>query len=159
MEPEKQAKEFKVDGSQFRVAIVVATFHQTLAKELLENTIQELLHNGVKKENIHITEVAGTLEIPFICKKIMHFRKRDMIIALGIVIRGETSHYDLVTENCYKGLMDLQVNEGSIPIAFGILACETIEQANIRVSKNGQNKGKYAAQAALFQEHQVRNNL
>ena len=84
----------------------------------------------------------------------------DIIIALGIVIRGETTHYDLVTKTTYQGLMQLQVSEwATVPIAFGILACENLEQALHRVSKNGLNKGKYAVQAALIQEYQIRNSL
>ncbi len=158
METEKK-EEFHIDGSSFQISIVMSTFHQTLSDELLENTKQELLRNGIKEENIHITKVAGALEIPFICKKVMHFRKRDMIIALGVVIRGETTHYELVTKTTYEGLMQLQTNEGSIPIGFGILACENQEQAKHRISKNGLNKGKYVAQATLLQEYLVRNKL
>lgn len=140
----------KIDGSSLKIAIVLPYFNETLGLELLENAKRELLNNNVPQENISITRVAGALEIPLACKKIIDRKKPDAIIALGVVIRGETSHFDLVTNTSYQGIMSVQLETG-IPIIFGIIACENIEQAEKRVSKNGLNKGKDAAAAALIQ--------
>lgn len=140
----------KIDGSSLKIAIVLPYFNETLGLELLENAKQELLGSNVPPENIDIVRVAGALEIPYACKKIIDRKKPDAIIALGVVIRGETSHFELVTNTSYQGIMSVQLETG-IPIIFGIIACENLEQAKKRVSKNGLNKGKEAAIAALIQ--------
>lgn len=140
----------KINGSSLKIAIVLPYFNETLGLELLENAKQELLSNNVPQENIDIIRVAGALEIPLACKKIIITKKPDAIIALGVVIRGETSHFDLVTNTSYQGIMAVQL-ETVIPIIFGIITCENLEQAKKRVNKNGLNKGKEAATAALLQ--------
>lgn len=143
-------KNIKIDGSNLKIAIVVPYFNESLVLELLENAQAELLNNKVKEKNITIVRVAGALEIPFACQKISQKKKFDAIVALGVIIKGETSHYDLVSKNCYEGLMQVQLKTG-VPIACGILACDNLKQAEKRVSKKGLNKGKQAAQAALIQ--------
>ncbi len=148
-----QTKEFshkKIDGKKLKIAIVLPYFNEDVGLMLLENTKKELLKNSVQEKNIHIIRVAGALEIPFACQKIIKKLKPNAIIALGVVIRGETTHYKLVTENTYSGLMEVQLKTG-IPISFGILACENRKQAIERASLKGQNKGAKAAYAALLQ--------
>ncbi len=139
-----------IDGENLKIAIVLPYFNESIGLGLLENAKSELLENRVKEENIKVVRVSGALEIPLACKKIIEKEKPDAIIALGVIIRGETSHYDLVTENSYKGIMQTQLDTGT-PISFGIIACENLEQAKSRSSKDGLNKGKDAAQAALIQ--------
>lgn len=140
----------QIDGSNLKIAFVLPYFNEAMGLELLKNAKEELLNNQVIEENITVTRVAGALEIPFACQKIIENQKPDAVIALGIVIRGETSHYDLVTQNCHQGIMDVQLKSGT-PISFGILACENTAQAKERISKTGLNKGKDAAIAALIQ--------
>ena len=135
----------KPNGKNLKIAIVLPYFNEKLGLELLKNAKEELLKNNVQEKNIAIIRVAGALEIPFACKKIIGKMKPDAIIALGVVIRGETSHFELVTNTTYQGLMKVQLDTG-IPISFGILACENIGQAKKRI-----NKGREAAQAALLQ--------
>ncbi len=148
MQIEKKT-EIKVDGRKLKIAIFLPYFNEELGLELFENTKIELLKNGVQEKNINLVRVAGALELPFACKKIA-LKKPDAIIALGIVIRGETSHYDLVTETTHQGLMKVQLKE-LVPVIFGILACENLKQVKDRVSAKGLNKGKEFAQAALIQ--------
>lgn len=137
--------------AKLKISFVVPYFNEILGLELLENAKTELLKNCVKSQNIDVIRVSGALEIPFACKKISRkSKKTDAIIALGIIIRGETSHYELVTETTYQALMQIQLETGT-PIIFGILACENIKQAKDRTSKNGLNKGKEFAEAALIQ--------
>ena len=143
-------QEVEIDGRQLKIAVVLPYFNKKLGEELLKNTKSELLRNNVKAENITVTRVAGALEIPFACKKVISKDKPDAIIAMGIIIRGETSHFDLVSETTYQGIMNLQL-ANETPIIFGILSCENIGQAEERVSKGKLNKGKQAAQAALIQ--------
>ena len=139
-----------VNGSQLKITIILPFFNEKLGLELLENCKEELLNNNVKEENIQVIRVAGSLEIPLASKKIIVKEKPDAIIALGVIIRGETSHYDLVTEESYRGIMQVQLETGT-PISFGILGCENLEQAQDRVNKDKLNKGKDAAIAALIQ--------
>lgn len=140
----------EIEGADLKIVIILPYFNESIGMELLKNAKEELLRNNVKPENIKEIRVAGTLEIPFAAQKVIEKTNPDAIIALGIVIRGETSHYDLVTEATHSGLMDVQLKTGT-PIAFGVLACENEEQAKHRASKKGLNKGKQAAQAILIQ--------
>lgn len=137
--------EIKVNGKDLKVAIVLPYFNESIGLELLKNAKEELLKNKVQEKNIEIIRTAGALEIPFTCQKIIQTKKPDAIIALGIIIKGKTSHYDLVAENTYRGIMEVQLKTDT-PISFGILACENIKQAKERIKK-----GKQAAQAALVQ--------
>lgn len=150
MELEKNNKQIKVDGKSLKIAIILPYFNEAIGLELLKNAKEELISNNVKEDNIEITRVAGALEIPFACQKIIEKKKTDAIITLGAIIRGETSHYELVCSNTYKGIMDVQLKYG-VPIIFGILTCENEDQAKRRANKNGLDKGKQAAQAALSQ--------
>ena len=118
--------------------------------ELFKNTKEELLRNKVKEKNISLIRVYGSLEVPFACQKIIKKDKPDAIITLGAIIKGETSHYDMVCENTYKGIMDIQLKY-NVPIIFGILTCENFKQAIKRSDKKGLNKGKSFAIAALLQ--------
>lgn len=143
-------KEIQIDGTKLKISIILPYFNEKMGMELLANTEEELMRNGVKAEHIDTIRVAGALEIPFAAQKIAETVKPDAIIALGIVIRGETTHYDHVVETTHQGLMKVQL-DSKTPIAFGILACENQKQAQERVDKNGLNKGKGAAIAALIQ--------
>ncbi len=146
----KRTTPIKINGEKLKIAIVLPYFNDEIGLELLNNAKEELLKNKVKKKNIHIIRVEGALEIPFACQKIIKKLKPDAVIALGVVIRGKTSHYSLVTENTYQGIMKVQLDTLT-PISFGILTCENEKQAKHRASKKGLNKGKQAAMAALIQ--------
>lgn len=141
----KLAEIKKIDGSKLKIAIVLPYFNQHVGLKLMESAKKELIKNNVKSENIKIFRVSGALEIPFACKKIIRKYKPNAVIALGIVIKGETKHFDLVTESAYNGIMKIQIEE-NIPIVFGILACNTGKQAISRISKGGEY-----AMAALLQ--------
>ncbi len=142
--------EIKINGSKLKICIVLPYFNESIGLELCKNAKEELLANKVPEKNIKIVRTAGALEVPFACLKIIEKEKPDAIIALGAIIRGETSHYDQVCTESYRGITDIQLKTG-IPISFGILTCENINQAKERASKKGLNKGKDAALAALIQ--------
>lgn len=133
-------------NEKLRVGIVLPYFNEDLGMELLQNATKELKKAKVK--SITISRVFGALEIPYACLKMM--KKVDVIIALGIVIKGGTKHFDLVVENTYAGIMQTQIQEKK-PIIFGILTCDTKKQAIERVSEKKLNKGKEFATAALIQ--------
>jgi len=143
-------KKVKINGESLKITIILPYFNDKLGLKLLESAQKELLNNGVKEKNIKLIRVAGCLEIPFACQKIAEKYKPSAIIALGVIIRGETKHFDLVAENTYSGIMKVQL-EKKIPVSFGIIACENEKQAMIRVDKNKLNKGKDFAIATLLQ--------
>jgi len=135
----------EINGENLKIAIVLPYFNERIGLQLLEEAKKELAKNKVQKENISLTRVAGALEIPFACKKIIEKSAPDAIITLGAVIKGETSHYDLVTEKTYEGIMQIQL-EKNTPITFGVLTCEDETQAKARIPK-----GAEVAKAALIQ--------
>lgn len=134
-------KKDKILNRKLKIAIILPRFNDTLGQKLLHNTQNELKKLGVK--NIQTYRVPGTLELPFAALKIALTKKFDAIIALGIVIRGETKHFELVTQTAYQGLMEVTLDEDT-PIIFGVLAVENEKQAKARI-----NKGKEFAQAAV----------
>lgn len=133
-------------NKSLKIAIILPRFNDTLGQKLLLNTQNELKELGVK--NVQIYRVPGTLELPFAALKIALSKKFHAIIALGVVIRGGTKHFDLVVETAYQGLMEVALDEDT-PIIFGVLAVENEKQAIERVEKTKMNKGKEFAQAAV----------
>lgn len=133
-------------NNKLKIAIILPRFNDELGQTLLLNTQNELKEFGVK--NVQIYRVPGTLELPFAALKISLSKKFHAIIALGIVIRGGTKHFDLVVETAYQGLMEVTLDEDT-PIIFGVLAVENEKQAIERVEKTKMNKGKEFAQAAV----------
>ncbi len=135
-----------LNGAKLKVAIVLPYFNDDMGAKLLKNVEKELKKCKVKK--ITTTRVFGALEIPYACQKLA--KKADVVIALGIVIKGKTKHFDLVVDNCYSGIMNAQL-ETKTPMIFGVLTCDTLKQANDRIDEKKLNKGKEFAQAAIIQ--------
>lgn len=115
-----------------RIAIVAAKFNEEYVNILLENTKKGLLECEIEEKNINIVRVPGAFEVPFACKKLMNEKKYDAIIALGIIIRGETIHFELVANETARGIMKLNTKE-KIPVLFGVLACENKKQVEARL--------------------------
>jgi len=140
------------NAKKLKISILLPLFNEEIGIELYENTKETLIKNGVKQENIKLTRVPGALELPFAAQKTIKSIRPNAVIALGAVIRGETNHYDYVCSETFRGLMDVQLRMET-PIIFGILTCENEKQAKKRSSKNGMNKGKAFAEAAIIQSH------
>lgn len=136
----------KSTNKNLKIAILLPRFNDILGQKLLLNTQNELKELGVK--NIQIYRVPGALELSFAALKIALSKKFHAIIALGIVIRGRTKHFDLVVETAYQGLMEVTLDEDT-PIIFGVLAVENEKQAIERIEIKKMNKGKEFAQAAV----------
>ncbi len=141
-----QVKLRKSTNKGLKIAIILPRFNDELGQKLLLNTQNELKELGIK--NVQVYRVPGTLELPFAALKIALSKKFHAIIALGVVIRGGTKHFDLVVETAYQGLMEVTLDEDT-PIIFGVLAVENEKQAKERVEKTKMNKGKEFAQAAV----------
>ncbi len=145
-------KQLKIpSGKDLKITILLPYFNEEIGLKLYKNTAKTLEGNGVKKENIKLIRVPGALELPFAAQKEIASTKPDVVIALGVVIKGETSHYDYVCSETFRGLMNVQLKLET-PIIFGILTCENKKQAQKRASasKNGLNKGHSFALAALM---------
>ncbi len=136
----------KADGKKF--AIVVARFNSFISEKLLEGAIDALLRSGAADGDIDVARVPGAYEIPLIAKKFAESQKYDAVICLGVVIRGATPHFDVVVNEVSKGSAQVSLDTG-VPVLFGVLTTETIEQAIERAGTKAGNKGAEAATAAI----------
>lgn len=136
------------EGKGIKVGIVIARFNEFITAKLLSGAKDNLLRHGVKEEDIDVYWVPGAFEIPFITKKLVQTNKYDGVITLGAVIRGATTHYELVSNEVAKGVAQIGLNS-DIPVMFGVLTTETIEQAIERAGTKAGNKGSEAAQGLI----------
>lgn len=137
-----------LDGKNLKISIVLSRFNDSLGNILLENTLETLKKLNVSEKNIQITKVPGALELPLTAKLIAIKQKPDAIIALGIVVKGDTSHYDHVCTETHRGLMKVTLKTET-PVVFGVITAFTKKQAVDRVEKNKLNKGKEYAETAV----------
>lgn len=138
-----------VPAPEAKIAIVIARFNSFINESLLAGSIDTLKRQGqVKDENITVAKVPGAVEIPLVAQQFAKSGKFDAIITLGTVIRGGTYHFELVSNECHKGLGHIML-EYNVPIAFGVLTTESIEQAIERAGTKAGNKGTEAALSAL----------
>ena len=135
-------------GSKGKFAIVVGRWNSFVVEHLLEGALDTLRRHGVSDKNITIVRAPGAFEIPLVCKKVAAGGGVDAIIALGAVIRGGTPHFEYVAGECTKGLAMVSM-EYTLPVAFGVLTVDTIEQAVERSGTKAGNKGEEAALSAL----------
>lgn len=141
-------KEFtgKFNVQSAKIGIVVADFNETVTKQLVQGATEMLAKFDL--ENIDVYHVPGAFEIPFITKQLLVKKEYDGILTLGAVIKGETDHYDLICQNVASGVMNLNLTN-SIPITFGILTTDNIEQAMQRAGLKAGNEGAITAQSLL----------
>ena len=131
-----------------RFALVVGRWNSFVVEHLKEGAIDALRRHGVDSDNITVIYAPGAFEIPLVCKKAAASGNYDAVIALGAVIRGGTPHFDYVAGECVKGLASV-IGEYGLPVAFGVLTVDTIEQAIERSGTKAGNKGEEAALSAL----------
>ena len=128
--------------------IAVARFNSFIVDRLLDGAIDALKKHGVQDKDITIVKVPGAYELPLAVKKMLSTKQHDAIIALGAVIRGGTPHFEYVAGECVKGLSHVSL-ESEIPVTFGVLTVDTIEQAIERAGTKAGNKGAEAALTAM----------
>lgn len=133
-------------GEKF--CIVISRFNEFIGSKLLSGAIDELVRHGVSESDIDVIWTPGAFEIPLIAKKAAETKKYDAIITLGAIIRGATSHYDFVAAELSKGIANVSLSTG-VPVLFGVLTTENIEQAIERAGTKAGNKGADAAKAAI----------
>ncbi len=132
--------EGKLVSKEIRIGIVAARFNEFITSKLLSGAVDGLLRHDVQAKDIHVAWVPGAFEIPLIASKMAKSGKYDGVICLGAVIRGATSHYDYVCNEVSKGIAAVSLESG-VPVMFGILTTENIEQAIERAGTKSGNKG------------------
>ncbi|MCT4381791.1 6,7-dimethyl-8-ribityllumazine synthase [Leuconostoc suionicum] len=137
-----------IDLKSKKIAIVVSKFNDLIVKQLLAGAQESLEMHGIDTGNIDIIWVPGALEIPMVAKKIAQDRKYDGIVTLGAVIKGDTAHYDLVINGVANGVSQISLST-DVPIVFGVLTTDTLEQAQQRSGAKSGNKGTEAALSLL----------
>ena len=147
--------EGKLIGERLKVAIVVSRFNSFITERLLEGTLDGLKRHGVKDKNVDIYRVPGAFEIPLIAKKLAS-KDYDGVICLGAVIRGATPHFDYVANEVAKGIAQVSL-EKEVPVIFGILTTDTIEQAIERAGTKSGNKGFDAALTLIETVNLIKN--
>ena len=140
--------EGKLTARGMKIGIVVARFNEFITSKLLSGCVDCLLRHEAADEDLTVAWVPGAFEIPLICEKMASSGKYDAVIALGTVIRGATSHYDYVCNEVSKGVAQVGLN-AKIPVLFGIVTTENIEQAIERAGTKAGNKGYDCALAAI----------
>ena len=137
--------------NSFPIAIITSLFNRQITQTLQEGALTQLQKRGVKSSDIHLFEVPGAVEIPLVAKRLAMQKKVHSIITLGAVIRGETSHYDLVCTMASQGCMQVSL-EYNIPVLFGVLTTDNEQQAWDRLGGKYGHKGIEMADAAIFLE-------
>lgn len=140
--------EGKLSGIGKKFAVVVSRFNNLVSDRLIEGAEDCLLRHGVKEDDIEIFKVPGAYEIPYIAKALAEKGKFDALICLGAIIRGETPHFDFISSNVMRGIMQINL-EHDVPVVMGIITADTLEQALDRAGAKQANRGFSAAMAAL----------
>ncbi len=138
----------KLDASGKRFAIVVARFNAFITERLLLSACDGLIRTGARKQDIDVVRVPGAFEIPSAARTLAETEKYDAIICIGCLLRGDTAHYDVIVNEVTRGIGQ-SAQETGVPHAFGVLTCDTLEQAIDRAGLKMGNKGFEAALAAV----------
>jgi len=137
-----------LSGNGKKFAIAVSRFNDLITKKLLEGAVDGLVRHGVNPDDITIVKTPGAFEIPLVCKKLANAKKYDGVIALSAIIRGSTPHFDYVSAEISKGVASVMLESG-IPVIFGVLTTDSVEQAIDRAGTKMGNKGFDAAVTAI----------
>lgn len=151
-----QIYEGKLIAKGLRFAVIVARFNEFITSKLLSGAMDGLLRHEAAVEDIDTIWVPGAFEIPLVAQKLAKSKKYDAVICLGTVIRGSTSHYDVVCSEVSKGVAHVGLETG-VPTIFGVLTTETIEQAIERAGTKAGNKGFDAAMSAIEMANLLKN--
>ena len=147
--------EGKIVSKDIKVAIVASRFNELITAKLLSGAMDGLVRHDVREEDVDVAWVPGAFEIPLIAKKLAECGRYDAVICLGAVIRGATSHYDYVCAEVSKGIAQVSLATG-VPVMFGVLTTDTIEQAVERAGTKAGNKGFDCATSAIEMVNLIR---
>lgn len=150
-----QAQPSELSAQGLRFGIVVSRFNSEITERLLAGALKFLHSRGAEDKNLSVFRVPGAFEIPLAAKKVAQTNFYDAIICIGAVIRGETLHFEIISNECARGIQE-SARETGIPFSFGVITAETWEQALQRSAENSGNKGSEAAAAAIEMAHLYR---
>lgn len=148
MEKNIRVVEGQFHSKDSRIAIVASRFNEFIVDRLLDGCVNTLIRHGISANKIEVIRVPGGYELPLTCQVAAESGRFDGVIALGVIIRGATPHFDFVASSCANGIMNVQLKT-NIPVAFGVLTTETIEQAVERAGTKAGNKGSDCAISLL----------
>ncbi len=137
-----------LDAKGLKVALIASRFNEFVTDKLVEGALDGLVRHGADPKNLTLVKVPGSFELPQVAARLAGQGNYDAIVALGCLIRGETPHFDLIAAEAAKGLAQAAVSSG-VPVIFGVLTCDTMEQAIDRAGGKAGNKGWDAALAAI----------
>ena len=140
--------EGKLNAEGFRFAIIVSRFNDFICSRLVEGAMDALMRHGASEKNVVLVKVPGAFEMPLVAKKLAESSKYDVVICLGAVIRGATPHFEYVAAEVSKGIASVAL-DSNVPITFGVLTTDTLEQAIERAGSKSGNKGYEAAMASI----------
>ena len=140
--------EGQLSAKGLKIAIIASRFNDIIVDRLIGGSVDYLTRHGLERENITLVRIPGAFELPVVCAKLARSRQFDGIVALGAVIRGATPHFDFVANEATKGLAQISLETG-VPVGFGLLTTDTVEQAVERAGSKAGNKGVDAAAALL----------
>lgn len=140
--------EGNLDAKGIRVGIAVSRFNSFICDRLVEGAVDALVRHGASAEDIELLKVPGAFELPLATRKMVESGRYDAVICLGAVIRGATPHFDYVSAEVSKGIASVSIDSG-VPVAFGVLTTDNIEQAIERAGTKSGNKGAEAAVTAI----------
>ena len=143
-----EGKLIPASENDIKIGIVVARFNEFITAKLLGGAVDTLKRHGICEDDISVAWVPGAFEIPLIAQKMAQSGKYDAVICLGAIIRGSTSHYDLVCSEAAKGIAQVSL-QSRIPVMFGVITTENIEQAIERAGSKAGNKGSECAAGAI----------
>ncbi len=140
--------EGNLEAKNFRFGLIVSRFNSFISDRLLEGAVDTLIRHGANNEQMTVVKVPGAFELPLVAKKMAESGKYDALICLGAVIRGGTPHFEYVSSEMTKGIAAVSLQSG-LPIAFGVLTTDSVEQAIERAGTKAGNKGVEAAMSAI----------
>lgn len=140
--------EGEIQAKGLKFALIASRFNEFITNKLLDGAVDALIRHGADEQNIEVIKVPGSFEIPLVAKKVVKKKKYDAVICLGTIIRGATPHFEYVASETAKGIAIVSL-ESEIPVAFGIITADNIEQAIERSGTKSGNKGWDAAIVAI----------
>ncbi|MEF2145719.1 MAG: 6,7-dimethyl-8-ribityllumazine synthase [Desulfovibrionaceae bacterium] len=146
--PHLKTIEGKLEAKGLKIALVASRFNDFIVDRLISGAVDYLVRHGMDREDLTMVRVPGAFEMPVVTRKLIQKGQFDGVVCLGAVIRGGTPHFDFVANECIKGLAQVSLETG-VPVGFGVLTCDTLEQAIERAGSKGGNKGVEAASAVL----------
>jgi len=138
----------KLDAGKHRFALVVARFNDFITSKLVEGATDALLRHGAERDNLTLVRVPGSFELPLVAKKLAGSGAYAAVICLGCLIRGQTPHFEYIASECAKGIAQVGLETG-VPVTFGVITADSLEQAIDRAGTKAGNKGADAALAAV----------